>query len=63
MGWGGNVVSKELFFLRCVSVNECLVLWKKILIAKGLVIDRFAHLAVQVKGLGGKLPDRTVVAQ
>lgn len=53
----GTVFLKMCF---CKRVSGAL---EKILIAKGLVIDRFAHLAVQVKGLGGKLPDRTVVAQ
>jgi len=33
------------FFLRRISVDECLVFWKKILIAKSLFRDLFAHLA------------------
>lgn len=36
---------------------------EEILIAKSLFIDGFSHLAMRVKGLGGKLPDCMVLAQ
>lgn len=61
-------MGRKCWFQGTVFLNMCFCKrvsggLEKILIAKGLVIDRFAHLAVQVKGLGGKLPNRTVVAQ